>query len=775
MKRVVYWMAAFVAAVGLVAVDFTALPAAAANGRDFDPGYIVSDSEFYDKDAMTQAQIQTFLEQRVPTCRPDRSAGPHDPIVCLKDYRVTTVTIPADAYCKGTYTGASNERASTIIYKVAQACGVSPKALLVTLEKEQGLVTHTWPSSWRYDKAMGFACPDTAPCDTQYFGFQNQVWRAARQFQRYKAHPTNYNYRAGVTNLIGYHPNAACGRGPVTIKNQATAGLYNYTPYQPNSAALNNMYTTGDSCSSYGNRNFWRNWVDWFGSPTVPICTSAAASDISQYWQSRGGATGPLGAEASPSTGTESGVRVGYYANGDVFCITGTGPVEVAGEIRTLFRSAGGLSSSFGAPLSAPSSYTASSITGTIQYFSKGLVMSSSVSGTAAVLDGPMRTEWGNRGGAGGSLGWPVNAQEAVLSGVRQRFRNGFLYVPQTGSALVVGGAYAEFWASGTTMNKVGAPIANSVSWNAKGISGSYQEFAKGMVLSTSETGTHAVLNGQMRTEWGNRGGSGGSLGWPIGEQESIAGGIRQAFQFGTLSIVNGVASVGGVEDPEPGPLEGPAALAAYATANSSKIGSAVGDPVAFLGNGVSGYYQEFRHAMVLTSPATGTYAVMHGAIRDEWGRRGGSGGALGWPTGEQESISGGVRQQFQGGTLSVVNGVASVSGAPAFDAVAAITSYASANSSKLGAASGSPVAWTANGVSGYYRNFAKAMVLSSQSTGTYAVFDGAIRDEWGRRGGSGGALGWPTGEQESISGGVRQKFQGGTLTVLNSGSVTVS
>jgi hypothetical protein len=53
----------------------------------------------------------------------------------------------------------------------------------------------------------------------------------------------------------------------VFIENQATAGLYNYTPYTPNDAALNNMYGTGDACSSYGNRNFWRIYTDWFGNP----------------------------------------------------------------------------------------------------------------------------------------------------------------------------------------------------------------------------------------------------------------------------------------------------------------------------------------------------------------------------------------------------------------------------------------------------------------------------------------------------------------------------
>jgi hypothetical protein len=54
------------------------------------------------------------------------------------------------------------------------------------------------------------------------------------------------------------------------IENSATAALYNYTPYQPNQAALNNLYGTGDGCSAYGNRNFWRIFNDWFGSSQTP-------------------------------------------------------------------------------------------------------------------------------------------------------------------------------------------------------------------------------------------------------------------------------------------------------------------------------------------------------------------------------------------------------------------------------------------------------------------------------------------------------------------------
>ncbi len=149
---------------------------------------------------------------------------------------------------------------------MAQACGVNPQVLLVTLQKEQGLVLSTNPSANRYNKAMGYGCPDTAACDTQYYGLQNQLYSAARQFQLYVSNPTRYTYRAGQVNSILYHPTNPCGRVSVYIQNGATAALYNYTPYVPNAAALAAGYGSGDSCSSYGNRNFYSYFTDWFGS-----------------------------------------------------------------------------------------------------------------------------------------------------------------------------------------------------------------------------------------------------------------------------------------------------------------------------------------------------------------------------------------------------------------------------------------------------------------------------------------------------------------------------
>jgi hypothetical protein len=245
----------------LVAVPGAAAPAAAADLRGFDPGNIISDAIFYDSTAMSAAQVQSFLDTRGAGCAP--AAGS----TCLKDFRQTTWTRPADTRCTGTYTGAADETAARIVAKVAVACGINPQVLLVTLQKEQGLVTASaGRSAAVYQKAMGYGCPDTAACDAQYYGFFNQVYSAARQFQNYAKNPSGYAHRAGMTNQVRFHPTASCGSSPVYIANQATASLYNYTPYQPNAAALAAGYGTGDGCSSYGNRNFWNYFTDWFGT-----------------------------------------------------------------------------------------------------------------------------------------------------------------------------------------------------------------------------------------------------------------------------------------------------------------------------------------------------------------------------------------------------------------------------------------------------------------------------------------------------------------------------
>lgn len=230
----------------------------------FNPGNIISDAVFTNKGTMTEAQIQSFFNGKVARCLGGRDEN-NEPIVCLKDFRMNTVSRPGDAYCSG-YSGAANESAARIIYRVAQACNINPQVLIVMLQKEQGLITHTWPSAWRYRIALGQGCPDTAPCDPNYIGFFHQIYGAARQMQIYMEGRWFQWYAPGRTWNILYNPNASCGSAPVYVANKATSALYYYTPYQPNAAALRAGYGTGDGCSAYGNRNFYNYFTDWFGS-----------------------------------------------------------------------------------------------------------------------------------------------------------------------------------------------------------------------------------------------------------------------------------------------------------------------------------------------------------------------------------------------------------------------------------------------------------------------------------------------------------------------------
>ncbi|WP_460359599.1 hypothetical protein, partial [Alpinimonas psychrophila] len=251
--------------------------ATAADLSQFNAGNIISDDVFFNGSAMSAVVVQDFLNKQVPSCtinngQPSHAAGaPFGSTtisdVCLKDFYQSTPNMSAQPRLCNAYAGGPSERASDIIAKVGIACNISQKVLLVLLEKEQSLVSDSWPTVRQLNQATGFACYDNGqPCVQDYAGFFYQVWAAASQFQRYGNSPYTW-YPVGQVTPVLYQANMPeCGSKPVLIQNRATAALYYYTPYTPNAASLAAGYARGDACSAYGNRNFFQNYVDWFGS-----------------------------------------------------------------------------------------------------------------------------------------------------------------------------------------------------------------------------------------------------------------------------------------------------------------------------------------------------------------------------------------------------------------------------------------------------------------------------------------------------------------------------
>ncbi len=208
----------------------------------FVPGNIISDSAMRRSSSMTTSEIQNFLNAKGSNC----TSGSN----CLKNYTE------------------NGKKAAQIIYEISQKYKINPQVLIVLLQKEVGLVTINNPGSWRYRSATGYGCLDSTPgvCNSSYYGFTNQLKWSATMFNAILNRSSTWYtpYTVG-TNYIQYSPAASCGKVQVNIANLATAALYSYTPYTPNRAALNADYGTGDSCSAYGNRNFFLYMRDWFG------------------------------------------------------------------------------------------------------------------------------------------------------------------------------------------------------------------------------------------------------------------------------------------------------------------------------------------------------------------------------------------------------------------------------------------------------------------------------------------------------------------------------
>lgn len=320
----------------LISLALPNVKVSALDGSSFEAGRIIDNSVFTNTTTMSAAQIQNFLNsevtcdtygaqsisyyyssttnevsssnfsgasyvttsravygQRYDTYKNTNIAAA--PYVCLPNYIENPSTGQNNLQNPGLSIN-GGESAAQIIYNAAIANQINPEVLLTTLEKEQGLVTDNWPWLNEYTSAMGFNCPDSGSC-SGYAGLYQQVSAAAAQYRNYLSNPNNFNYVVGNNNIL-YSP-ANCGSSTVNIQNTATAALYDYTPYQPDSNVLTNTNPTGsangpgaasgDSCSqpTYGNRNFWWYFNTWFGSSinsNLPGCAPATNTSLTCVW-----------------------------------------------------------------------------------------------------------------------------------------------------------------------------------------------------------------------------------------------------------------------------------------------------------------------------------------------------------------------------------------------------------------------------------------------------------------------------------------------------------
>jgi uncharacterized protein with LGFP repeats len=260
-----------------------------------------------------------------------------------------------------------------------------------------------------------------------------------------------------------------------------------------------------------------------------------------------------------------------------------------------------------------------------------------------------------------------------------------------------------------------------------------------------------------VTAEYARTGGPGGPLGPPTGPVSCHrkADGCVQFFAHGglTWTAATGVQTMS--ED---------VARAWSHYADLGRVGYPTAAEVCGMPDG--GCRQRFERGWMFRSPGTGAWDLIDGPLVDRYLRLGGASGALGYPLGIP--VCGAPRdgcvQRFQGGALhwSGRTGAHVVSGG-----VLRGWSRAGGPAGALGY----PVGDTACGLrsGGCGQNFSGGSVYWTSRTGAHVVA-GAIRTRWIRSGGVSGRYGYPAGPQRAVSGGVTQRFTGGTLTYRHGG-----
>ncbi len=233
---------------------------------EFNPNELISDTQFSNKNAFSSAgEIQKFLESKGSVLA-NTSA---DFLPLLKESQSTSLKQTLE---DPNPNAGKLRSAAELIWDVSQSSGINPQVILVTLNKEQGLITGNFSSERlprALDFAMGFGCPDYQACGEIYRGFYHQLFGgldqegsrylgSAKSLMRSFTTPGGrgpfYNggaAKTGDTIVLGNTLGGYAGvqaQQTITIRNNATAALYRYTPHVFN-----------------GNYNFFRFFKEWFG------------------------------------------------------------------------------------------------------------------------------------------------------------------------------------------------------------------------------------------------------------------------------------------------------------------------------------------------------------------------------------------------------------------------------------------------------------------------------------------------------------------------------
>ena len=187
---------------------------------NFNPNYILDDSDIFGLGDMRLGDVQSFLDSRPGV---------------LATYK----TRDTDGVIRS---------AAEIIWRIATTYQINPRYLLALMQKEQSLVDDPHPTQKQFDWATGYSICDSCsmndPRLQEFKGMPSQLeWAAKQHRERYLMQILG---KGSTIAGIARGKTLTISGQQITPMNNATAMLYSYTPH------------------IHGNLNLWQIWQRWF-------------------------------------------------------------------------------------------------------------------------------------------------------------------------------------------------------------------------------------------------------------------------------------------------------------------------------------------------------------------------------------------------------------------------------------------------------------------------------------------------------------------------------
>ncbi len=256
----------------------------------------------------------------------------------------------------------------------------------------------------------------------------------------------------------------------------------------------------------------------------------------------------------------------------------------------------------------------------------------------------PINDYYAKLGGLTSVLGAPVGGHYQVGGGWGQTYQAGRIYyTAATGAHEVHGAILAHYQDLGGPTGVLGFPTSDEL--DTANRLGKDNTFAGGTMYWSAATGAHEV-QGLILQKYLQLGGPAGVLQFPTSDEAPAGAGRFNQFsgQGGSIywSGATGAHEIQGLIGTKYLQMGGPTGVLQFPTSDELAAPGGAGRYNTFSGQGGSIYW----------SGATGAHEIQ-GLIRTKWLSIGGTTSRLGYPTSDEYAVTGGRRNDFQGGSVT--------------------------------------------------------------------------------------------------------------------------